>query len=434
MTPLKFKLDSNTAFVSDPLSGNKKYMQSGVGFRGDEYNYQDYFMNNGVPYQPFSYPDAAPSPAPTVAAESDGSYDPAKDGVYSETDLRPVAGGFGYKETEYNPMIGLINAITPFNFDNPEYGLPGTYDHRGNIFGRDGISRSPVTGEVKGYKDIDTYKNTLINNYNTSRAAGKNMFDSVFGSPEGSMDPTIGGMSRADRMKGLTPASRDYGLYNTYGVLNYNTYGDTYGMFGDTDEYGEYGMFNEIPEVTYRGLGLDPNSVMGMKNKDGLTGRIGSDIGDVYLSYDNPKSPHVITDDGSLMSKDGTLVSTTNPFTGEKTSLFTDGSTKGSNDIVSGWLETGRNFAEVPTYDGDWTQLTADVPETVEPASSMPSYSVTTQPVSVPDMYTDNNDNNNGSDDWSASDIGMGGMPGNDADNNWWSKGGRIPSVQAGGK
>jgi len=432
MAPLKFKLDSNTAFVSDPLSGNKKYMQSGVGFRGDNYNYQDYFMNNGVPYQPFSYPDAAPA-APTVAAASDdGGYDPTRDGVYSETDLRPVAGGFGYKETEYNPMIGLINAFTPFNFDNPEYGLPGTYDHRGNIFGSDGISRSPVTGEVKGYKDVDTYKNTLINNYNTSRAAGKNMFDSLFGSPEGSTDPTIGGMSRADRMKGLTPASRDHSLYNTYGVLNYNTYGDTYGMFSPED-------FDTIPEVTYRGLGLDPNAVGGMKNKEGLTGRIGSDIGDVYLSYDNPNSPHVITDDGSLMSKDGTLVSTTNPFTGEKTSLFTDGSTKGSNDIVSGWLESGRNFAEVPTYDGDWTDLTADVPETVEPASSMPSYSTTTQPVSVPDIYTDNNDNNDGGDDWGGSTMDTGNFGDsfndvNSAGEGWWSKGGKIPSVQAGGK
>ena len=250
------------------------------------------------------------------------------------------------------------------------------------------------------------------------------MFDSLFGSPEGSTDPTIGGMSRADRMRGLTPASRDYGLYNTYGVLNYNTYGDTYGMFSDED-------FDEIPEVTYRGLGLDPNAVIGMKNKEGLTGKIGSNIGDVYLTYDNTKSPHVVTDDGSLMSKDGTLVSTTNPYTGEKVSMLTDGSTKGSNEIVSSW-HMGQNFAEVPTYDGNWTDLTADAPETVETPSS---YTTTTQPVSVPDMYNDSNDG----DGWSGSDMDTGNFGNsfndvNDAGQGWWSKGGKIPSVQAGGK
>ena len=481
MAPLKFKLDSNTAFVSDPLSGNKRYMQSGVGFRGDDYNYQDYFMNNGVPYQPFSYNDAVPQP--TVAAWSDDGDDNYNmgEGPYGVTDLRPVAGGFGYKETEYNPMIGLINAFTPFNFDNPEYGLPGTYDHRGNIFGADGISRSPVTGEVKGYKDIDTYKNTLINNYNTSRAAGKNMFDSVFGSPEGSMDPTIGGMSRWDRMKGLTPATRDHSLYNTYALLNRNTYGDTYGMF--TDEYDELGGLGiPLPEVTYRGLGLDPNAVGGMKNKDGLTGKIGTGFGDVYLTHDNPKSPHVVTDDGSLMSKDGTLVSTTNPWTGEKVSLFTDGSTAGSNQIIADWdipyhdsgvpnldaKETG-GWGRAADYGIDYTGSWNDLSPISNTPAGVPEEEIGVDPVvSTPVTPTHVVHDTGGSDDWSGNDDWGGGQDhgpsdhggdtsvgsdasadesigsSTDADNvshdfggdwgSFWSKGGRIPSVQAGGK
>ena len=221
----------------------------------------------------------------------------------------PFIGGFAEKASESLDQSG-----------KPAYGTEGTYDAQGNIFGSEGRAYDPVTGApAASYKDKGSMFNTVGEGYSKLRKEGESPISSALGS----YDNSIYNISRVDRMKGITPSSKA-GLRSTASLLRDNTINEAYG--------------DDFQKITPEMLGFNPMERDYGIPETGLTGKIGADKGDVFISGDSYQ-PYIVSDTGSLEGQSGTLVQTTNPLSGESVSLLTkqdDGgySTKGSNEVI----------------------------------------------------------------------------------------------------
>ena len=257
----------------------------------------------------------------TVQAASSGGDDPV-----SSPDYRPAAQALGYTASQSNPLAGVLAMVPGGSFINsalnmnPDYGKPGTYDAQGNVFGYEGRAYNPVTGSAAAsYASPSAAYNTVTNSYGQLRNMGVNPIGSALGSYENSTY----NISRADRMRGITPAGQA-GLSTTYGLMRSNADlapGETPGS------------------VTFSQLGLDPNARSYGVPETGLTGQIGTGTGDVFISGGS-YNPYVVSGTGSMTGQSGTLVATTDPRTGEKVSLLgDDGSTAGSASRVQEMMD-----------------------------------------------------------------------------------------------
>ena len=287
--------------------------------------------------------DGSKSAPPQVMGvqESTTSYinDPFDDNQFGGVrDKRPVAQALGYQQPASNvgsaiggflgamagvPVIGgaLGNAAASMDSsDQPAYGTMGTYDAQGNVFGDAGRAYDPVTGSaVASYASPSAAYNTITGGYDKLRAAGENPLSAALGS----YDNSIYNISRFDRMQGITPASQQ-GLSTTYGLMRSNM---------------DPGPAEAPAIITPEMLGFDPMERDYGVPEGGLTGEIGADIGDVFISGDTYQ-PYIVSDDGSLVGQSGTLVQTTNPATGESVSLLSpkeDGgyTSAGANEIAA---------------------------------------------------------------------------------------------------
>jgi len=344
-------MDTNTAFVSDPLSGNKRYMRSGAGFRGNAVSYLPFAQQGSYTYAPYRYESPAVEEVPPMAIPDGDDKNTSQYGPYGTTDRqqRNVAGSFGYQQQDPNVMISMLNALnpTPFKMEDPKYGLPGTYGPDGNIFATNERSYDPITGAPKGFKDLGTVYDTFLNpetnnwskmnkvqryNKDTEEFEQLPFLDRLLGSPEASVYTEIGGVPRLERMEGINPATENYGLRNTYAALYNNTYGygtpgaarpdqrtqDIGRMFG-THMDGSGNLVETSPRLTYDHLGINKNSIGGLTDKP--TGVLGYTPGDAFIDPNNDR-PYIIAKDGSVVGSDGTKFSWTNPVTQEKTNLF----------------------------------------------------------------------------------------------------------------
>ncbi len=235
-------------------------------------------------------------------------------------DKRPVAQALGYQQPASNigsaiggvlgamagvPVIGntLGNAATSMNSSGqPAYGTKGTYDAQGNVFGDTGRAYDPVTGSaVASYASPSAAYNTITGGYDKLRAAGENPLSAALGS----YDNSVYNVSRLDRMQGITPASQQ-GLDSVYGLMRTNM---------------NLGPAEAPTTITPEMLGFDPMQRNYNIPEGGLTGEIGTDKGDVFISGDTYQ-PYIVDNDGSLVGQSGTLVQTSNPITGESVSLL----------------------------------------------------------------------------------------------------------------
>jgi len=302
---------------------------------GQQINQRPYINNNA------NNPSVPVSQAPPSAIRSTRGDD-NPDSPYS--DNRNVASQFGYTAAEPNLGISLVNAILPgpFKLDDPNYGRPGTYDRQGNIFANDGRSYSSVTGNPEGYRGFSDFYDTHFgpeNNFSKMRSIdsdgdGKPDYDwvqSALGSPQMSIHPEIGGVTRYDHMRGINPGTQNHGLRNTRALLNYNTFGNPNSPFAGTSNayMGEDGRMVDdfgnqvtVPEMSYELLQMDPNAIPNLPEE--LTGKIGYSTGDVFISPNDKgvSGNYVVGEDGSLRSTQGTMVSFTDPTTGEAVSTL----------------------------------------------------------------------------------------------------------------
>jgi len=316
-------------FTTDPLSDNQNFVQGSVGFRTTSNPYQSP-TTNIPPFIPVAappMPDVSDvEPAPFVPTGSDDNVQGDLSGMRRDTSSM-----FGYTPTEANPL-----ALVPFVgglFDS-DYGAEGTFDAQGNVFGASGRAYDPLTGKaVASYKDRGTALSTVGDSYSNLRDSGEGMLSSALGSYENS----VYNIDRIDRMKGITPASKA-GMIDTPSLLRSNTNIDP--LIGD-----------EFQEITPEMLGIDTQSTPGIPE---LTGELGTDTGDVFISGDT-YNPYVVTDDGSLVGTSGTLIQTTNPVTNKEVSLLSKQdddsySTKGSGQVIQQEIEKTKRGEYHPAY------------------------------------------------------------------------------------
>jgi len=267
-------------------------------------------------------PPTTSSSGTTAAASTGGN----EDDTFGSPDYRPISQSYGYTAAQSNPLAGMLSLVpggslinSALNI-NPDYGRPGTYDAQGNIFGESGRAYNPITGAAaQSYASPSAYKDNLFGSYNQLRTVGENPISSGLGSYENS----VYNISRADRMAGITPAGQQ-GITTTYGLMRSNA---------------DLAPGETPANIELRDLGLDPNARNYGVPETGLTGEIGTGAGDVFISGGS-YNPYVVSDTGSMTGQSGTLVSTTNPLTGEKVSLLgDDGSTAGSASRVQEMLD-----------------------------------------------------------------------------------------------
>lgn len=279
--------------------------------------------------------DGSKAAAPPVMDKPQATYmsDPFEGNDFQQTNNTGVAQKLGYQQPASNiaggigtvlgamagiPMVGSALGSASEKLDQsgkPAYGTEGTYDAQGNIFGSEGRAYDPITGSaVASYKDKSSALNTVTDSYGNLREAGENPVSSALGS----YDNSVYNVSRADRMSGVTPSGQA-GLRSTYSLMRDNTRGEAYG--------------DDFNEITPDMLGFGNERDYGIP-ETGLTGEIGSDAGDVFISGDSYQ-PYVVSDSGSLTGKSGTLVQTSDPLTGQSVSMFS------KNDDGDGYTTAG---------------------------------------------------------------------------------------------
>ena len=299
-------------------------VQPKYGFR---YMTQPPVPNVSQPQQPVPRPGtlggSKAAPPPVMGAQETPGYlsDPFDDNQFGGVrDKRPIAQSLGYQAPASNvlggigAMAGMMAGVPGLGYvagkigeatdqsGKPAYGTEGTYDAQGNVFGSEGRAYDPVTGSaVASYASPSAAYDTITGGYNQLRAAGEGIGSSALGS----YDNSVYNVSRMDRMAGITPAGQA-GLSTVYGTMRSNA---------DLAP-------GEAPQpINVADLGLDPNARSYGVPETGLTGEIGTDAGDVFISGGS-YNPYVVSDTGSMTGASGTLVATTDPMTGEKVSLM----------------------------------------------------------------------------------------------------------------
>ena len=256
--------------------------------------------------------------APQVSAVPDTDNDEG-DGAMAAL-RQDTAQAFGYVPGQSNPlsMIPYVGGL----FDSPNYGQFGTTDMSGNVFGQEGRAYDPITGlPAASYKDKGTAFSTVTGGYSKLREAGEDPVSSALGSYENS----VYNIGRTSRMAGYTPATQQ-GITNVPQMLRDNTMTGAYG-----DDF-------DSQEITPEMIGIDTSTTPLDLPPEGMSGELGLDPGDVFISGDTYQ-PYIIDKDGSLVGQEGTLVQTSNPITGESVSLLSpkEGggySTAGSNQVL----------------------------------------------------------------------------------------------------
>lgn len=290
--------------------------------------------NQPVPPRGLNNSQATPPPVMGTQASNNYLNDPFDSGQFGGVqDKRPIAQSYGYQQPASNVLggigtiAGMMAGVPGLGYvagkigkamdqsGKPAYGSEGTYDAQGNVFGSEGRAYDPVTGSAaQSYASPESYLGNYLGVgtpegvFGSSSSYGKlrNAGEGIPGSLLGSYDNSVYNVSRADRMRGITPAGQQ-GITTTYGLMRDNMSGEAYG--------------DDFNEITLDNLGLDPNARDYGVPKTGLTGEIGTDAGDVFISGGS-YNPYVVSDTGSMTGASGTLVSTTDPRTGEKVSLM----------------------------------------------------------------------------------------------------------------
>lgn len=328
-------------FYTDPLMLDEGgevealVVQPTVGFRNLGQSFSRDQIFGDIP----TYTPAPPTPEVATAYQfEDDPYDFQKerDDLYRET-RTGVAQRFGYSPTKANPlaMVPYIGGM----FGSGEYGQPGTYDAQGNVFGRDGRAYDPITGApAASFRSRSDYLENIGDSYNALSASGEGAISSALGSYKNS--PYY--ISRTERMKGLTPAEL-LGIYTTSGALRSNTFD------------------NAGPESTFDITPSDLGFADGVPNLTGnaLTGRIGTETGDVFITADNQMG--VVTDRGSIaLPGGGYLVQTDNPVTGESISLLSPQEGGGYSTVGSGNIIQAEDIIDYSSSDDNYSDTGYD--------------------------------------------------------------------------
>ena len=127
-------------------------------------------------------------------------------------------------------------------------------------------------------------------------------------------------------MAGYTPATQQ-GIINVPQLLRENT---------TTEAYGD-----DFQEITPEMIGIDSATTPLDLPETGMTGELGLDAGDVFISGDTYQ-PYVVDKDGSLVGREGTLVQTSNPITGESVNLLSP-ATDDDGNRTGGYTTAGSN-------------------------------------------------------------------------------------------
>ena len=286
-----------------------------TGFRSNSYTYA---APPSIPTAPDYFNPTPTTPVVKDPFAGDPAFSQGNDGQSNSTpDYSNVASGLGYTKSPASlaGLAGLVPVVGPMIAGGMEsnYGKPGTYDAQGNVFGDEGRAYNPVTGTpVASYANRETALNTVTGGYDKLREAGTNPIASALGSYENS----INNVSRTDRFQGYTPSGKT-GYNSMVDELRLNEGLEDDDRFKTTSEMQVAAFGREIPNYT---------NVMG------------TNVGDTLVSGDTGAA-YVVGNNGSISNADGTLISSTNPVTGEKVSLMTSipgggFTSKGANTIV----------------------------------------------------------------------------------------------------
>lgn len=340
-------------------------VQTGVGFRpatpGTTYPYP----GTGTPPPGAVPPTTAPPTTVPGAAVNQTiqtlAGDNDRQGGY---DRIPAAQALGYTQGTQNPL-GIALGLMPggsFLMDALDinkdytYGNYGTYDAEGNVFGREGRAYDPITGRAAqsyaspsdwygGWLGIGTPEGMLgsSSSYGKLRAAGEDIPNSLLGSYENSLyaqqaiNPSLNtAQARAAQLRGTADAR---GVPTMQGLIEANTamydpaYASSQGFAeDDLDRIGG-------TTITADMLGFDGSR----PTPSNISGKFGTQPGDIARTE---MGLGVINESGQIETPSGTVVSMTDPYTGQSISLL--GSTNNSatgKSTISAQTELARNQA-----------------------------------------------------------------------------------------
>ena len=338
--------------------------QAGVGFRaaGPTYPYPGTGTTPPGAVPPTTAP---PTTAPGAAANTTiQTLTGGDDNIQGGYDRIPAAQALGYQQGTQNPMALALGLMPGGSFlmdaldinKDYTYGNYGTYDAEGNVFGREGRAYDPITGRAAqsyakpsdwmgGWLGVGTPEGAFgpSSSYGQLRAAGEDPFNSFFGSYENSLyaqqaiNPSLNtAQARAAQLRGTADAR---GVPTMQGLIEANT-----AMF-DPNYAASQGFADDDLDriggttITASMLGFDGSRPM----PTNISGKFGTQPGDIARTE---MGLGVINESGQIETPQGTVVSMTDPYTGQSISLL--GSTNNSasgKSTISAQSELARNQA-----------------------------------------------------------------------------------------
>lgn len=397
---------------TDPLSN-----MPGVGFRplpGSAYPPAGTPPGQTPPTVPGVPPNQAPAdPTVTAMVNADGGDD-----WNYQADKIPAANTLGYTRGTQNPLgfvagfpyIGGYLADQLPDSPKYDYGTFGTYDAEGNVFGNEGRAYDPITGAAaQSYaKPSDWYGSYLgigtedgflgpSSSYGKLRAAGENIPSSFLGSYENS----VYNVPRSARVAGYSPAEFAGLSTMTQRARRNQEILAQAGLGFDQEPE----LMDALEDITAKDLGFTDARPMPSAPSAG-TYAYGTQTGDVFTTPGSYQTG-VINESGQIETPTGTVVQTQDAY-GNTVSLL--GSPEENKQALQN-VKDSFNYSDGLGLN-DWGDNSNE--DSNDSGSS----------VGGSDDFGDYGDSFN--DTTEVDDSGWGG--------GWWSKGGKIPSTQAGGK